>query len=207
MSKFKFSHLVTLALLFGVVRGVIALVDYGGSKAVVDNWGADEGLNVCWVTAVYDTTNDCTTVGVGFTGTNVTIDTSVSVRNWDTNPWTALDKIEPEISYDMATNVLLFAVAGNERGRRQWWVGVDTPAVIIETEGILIHQFEARSKYVMLSWSCDDPRAEAFEVQYRVRGETAWRTMGTTAELYYIHYGFTVGVNSEWRVISRIGGW
>ena len=204
----KFQRVITALLLLGVVRGVIALVELGSEKRPdVREWGADENLGVVYVTATYVSEFDATAVTVGFTGTAVTVSTPVSVRNWETNPWTELQKISASVTSDLPTNILSFSVSGNEVGRNHWWVGVDTPAVIIETTGITIVQFEARSRYVIISWLCDDPRAAEFEIQYRERGETSWRTMGVTSETQYIHYGFTLDVNSEWRVISRIGGW
>ena len=187
----KFQRAITAVLLLGVVRGVIALVQLGSEKRPdVREWGADENLGVVYVTASYDSDDDATAVTVGFTGTAVTVSTPVSVRNWETNPWTELTKINPVATTDFPTN----------------WVGVDTPAVIIETTGITIVQFEARSHYVLVSWICDDPRATEFEIQYRERGETSWHTIGVTSETQYIHYGFTLDRNSQWRVLSTIGG-
>lgn len=203
----KFQRVITALLLLGVIRGVVALVQLGGEKRPdVREWGADENLGVVYVAATYVSESDATTVSVGFTGTAVTVSTPVSVRNWETNPWTELQKINASVTSDLPTNILSFSVSGNETGRNHWWVGVDTPAVIIETTGITIVQFEARSRYVIISWLCDDPRATEFEIQYRERGETSWRTMGVTSETQYIHYGFTLDRNSQWRVLSTIGG-
>lgn len=203
----KFQRAITALLLLGVVRGVIALVELGSEKRPdVREWGADENLGVVYVTASYVSEADATAVTVGFTGTAVTVSTPVSVRNWETNPWTELTKINPTVTTDFPTNTLSFSCSGNETGRNHWWVGVDTPAVIIETTGITIVQFEARSHYVLVSWICDDPRATEFEIQYRERGETSWHTIGVTSETQYIHYGFTLDRNSQWRVLSTIGG-
>lgn len=187
-----------------VAIGVVlaALVYYGGAKQSSFNAGADDGIVLAGVNVDYDSTNDVSAVAVFFTSGNVTVDTPVSVRNAESEEWRELVKHNAEVTVDLATNALTFVVWGNPATNRFWWVGVDTPAVIIESEGIKITRFVATSKSVNILWTCDDPRATSFEVQRRLKGTTAWETVAETSLLGYTHDGFTVGQSWEWRVIA-----
>lgn len=176
---------------------------YGGSKPhPVENAGADEGISLVGIDADYDSTNDVTAVEVSFRGGNVTTATPVSVRNAETENWRELAKIGAAVTVDLPTNVLSFAAAGNVATNKYWWVGVDTPAVIIETVGITIERFAATSHTVQIAWTCDDPRAVLFEVQRQRYGAAAWETVCTTGAMSYVYTGFTVGETWAWRVIS-----
>lgn len=178
------------------------LVWYGGAKQSTVDAGADDGVSLAGVSVSYDGTNDITSVWVYYTAGTVTVDTPVSVRNAESEDWRELVKHNAEISTDLPTNVLSFVVWGNAATNRHWWVGVDTPAVVIESEGIKIAQFAATSKSVTILWTCDDPRATSFEVQRRISGAAEWETVAQTA-LYGLTYeGFTVGQSREWRVIA-----
>ena len=137
---------------------------YGAMKPV-QNAGTDEGIALVGISVEYDGTNNVTAVEVKFTGSNVTTATPVSVRNAETEQWRGLVKVNPTVTTDLPTNVLAFAVAGNAATNRYWWVGVDTPAVIIESQGITITNYVATSKSVRIDWTCDDPKATVFAVQ------------------------------------------
>ena len=65
------------------------------------------------------------------------------VRNDETENWRELAKIGATVTSDLATNLLAFAVSGNAATNIYWWVGTETPAVIIETKGIEITRFSA----------------------------------------------------------------
>jgi len=188
------------AAAIGVV--LAALVYYGGAKQSSIDAGADDGITLADVIVDYDSTNDYTQVWVYYTAGNVTVNTPVSVRNAESEQWRELVKQNAEITTDLSTNILSFAAWGNPATNRYWWVGVDTPAVIIESEGIKITRFVATSKSVNILWTCDDPRATSFEVQRRLKGSTAWETVAETSLLGYTHAGFTVGQSWEWRVIA-----
>lgn len=188
------------AALFAAVLAEIAY--YGGSKQSNIDAGADDGITLADVIVDYDSTNDYTQVWVYYTAGNVTVTTPVSVRNAESEQWRELVKHNAEITTDLSTNILAFSVWGNPATNRFWWVGVDTPAVIIESEGIKITRFVATSKSVNILWTCDDPRATSFEVQRRLRGTTAWETVAETSLLGYTHAGFTIGQSWEWRVIA-----
>ena len=206
MSRHTLFATVTVVLTLAVIRGVIAAWMYAANKYHVNDFGADDDLGVVAVQAHYDSTNDLTHVRVSFTNSAVTTDTPVHVRNFEASPWTLLEKLMATVTVDMPTNYLDFAVSGNEDGRLHWWVGNDTPAVIIESTGILVTQFEARSHYVLIAWSCDDPRVTMYEVQMRLKGDGDWSTVAETADTLHVHYGFYLDRNTEWRVISTIGG-
>ena len=177
---------------------------YGGSKFTpsAGNAGADEGIDLVMIEADYDGTNDATSVDVRFTGSGVQLSTPVFVRNAQTEPWRELSKLDAIITSDLPTNVLSFAVSGNVETNRFWWVGNDTPAVIIETTGIVITYFAASSHSVQIAWTCDDPAATEFTIQRRRRGRQQWETVGVTTSLAFIYAGFTVGETWEWRVTS-----
>lgn len=192
-------HKVETAAL-GVV--LAALVYYGGAKQSSVNAGADDGITLADVIVDYDSTNDYTQVWVYYTAGNVTVNTPVSVRNAESEQWRELVKQNAEITTDLSTNILSFAVWGNPATNRYWWVGVDTPAVIIESEGIKITHFAATSKSVSIYWTCDDPRATTFQVQRRLRGTSEWETVAETPLPSYLHTGFTIGQSWEWRVIA-----
>ena len=119
-----------------------------------------------------------------------------------TEHWRELVKTGATITTDFTVNTLTFYVAGNEAGMRFWWVGVDLPAVIIETTGITITHFEAVSSFVQIVWTCDDPNAIEFHIQCRHPGDEEWQTVGITTEHNFMHLGFTVAETWEWRVIS-----
>lgn len=184
------------ALLCVLAAGVTL---YGGGKSVY-NAGADAGISLVGVFVEYDGTNDVTAVEVQFTGNDVGVRTPVSVRNSDRDPWSALVKLDPLVTTDLATNLLMFTVAGNATTNRYWWVGSDTPAVIVEMTGVTVTNFVASSKFVSILWTCDDPKATVFEIQRRCNGGSQWTTVGTTEELGFVYSGFTVGETWQWRV-------
>lgn len=184
----------------GLVAVAVAIA-YGGTKPV-QNAGADNGIALVSVAVGYDATNDVTAVEVKFTGHNVTTATPVSVRNGQTENWRELEKIGATVTTDFATNLLAFAVAGNVSTNTYWWVGTETPAVIIESKGIEITHFAASSRSVEIMWTCDDPNATEYTIQRRRKGEQAWQTVGVTSSLAFVYVGFTVGETWEWRVSS-----
>ena len=180
------------------ILAVAVAVAYGGSK--MTNVGADEGIDLAAVWVEYDATNDVSAVEVRFTAGNVTPTTPVSVRNSETEQWRELEKTDAAVTSDLPTNVLAFAVSGNAATNRYWWVGTETPAVIIETTGITITHFAASSSSVQIMWTCDDPRATEFAVQRRRKRTLQWETVGVTSSLAFVYVGFTVGETWEWRV-------
>ena len=197
-----FRKMKTFDKVFALVSVSIAIV-YGGMKPV-ENAGADEGIALASVAVEYDKTNDVTAVEVRFTGNNVTTATPVSVRNDQTENWRELDKIGAIVTTDFATNTLAFAVAGNVTTNKFWWVGTETPAVIIETTGITITHFAASSSSVQIAWTCDEPNAYEYIIQRRRKGakDWEWETVGVTTSLAFVYVGFTVGETWEWRVIT-----
>lgn len=184
----------------GLVAVAVAIA-YGGTKPV-PNAGADEAIALVGVAVEYDSTNEVTAVEVKFTGHNVTTATPVSVRNAETEQWRELEKIGATVTTDLATNVLAFAVSGDVSTNRFWWVGTETPAVIIETTGITIEHFAASSSSVQIMWTCDDPNATEYVIQRRRKGAAQWETVGVTSSLAFVYVGFTVGETWEWRVSS-----
>ena len=184
-----------------VAVALVAAIAYGGTKPV-QNAGADEGIALVAVAVEYDETNDVTAVEVSFTGHNVTTATPVSVRNGDAEQWRELVKIGATVTSDLATNLLAFAVAGNAATNRCWWVGTETPAVVVESEGITITSFVASSKSVHIAWTCDDTNATVFAIQRQRQGTSEWQTVGSTSGNSFDYVGFTVGESWEWRVTS-----
>lgn len=185
-----------------LVLFAVALTIYAGAKHRLVDAGADAAISLVSVGVEYDSTNEVTSVEVRFFGNGVTTSTPVSVRNAQTEQWHELTKIGAEITSDFTTNLLAFAVSGDVSTNRFWWVGVDTPAVIIETTGITIEHFAASSSSVQIVWSCDDPNATEFTIQRRRKGTQAWETVGVTTSYAYIYVGFTIGQTWEWRVSS-----
>ena len=179
-----------------------ALAVYAGAKHRIVDAGADAAISLVSVGVEYDSTNEVTSVEVRFIGDGVTTSTPVSVRNADTENWRELAKIGATITSDFATNLLAFAVAGDVSTNRFWWVGTETPAVIIETTGITITYFAASSSSVQIAWTCDDPNATEYTIQRRRKGATHWETVGVTSSLAFVYVGFTVGETWEWRVSS-----
>ena len=183
------------------ILAVAVAIAYGGTKPV-PNAGADEGIALVSVAVEYDETNDVTAVEVKFTGHNVTTATPVSVRNDQTENWRELEKIGATVTTDFSTNLLAFAVAGNVSTNTYWWVGTETPAVIIESKGIEITHFAASSSSVQIMWTCDDPNATEYTIQRRRKDAARWETVGVTSSLAFVYVGFTVGETWEWRVSS-----
>lgn len=196
----RFRKLSPLKKAVALVAVAVA-VAYGGTKPV-QNAGADEGIALVSVAVEYDETNDVTAVEVSFTGHNVTTATPVSVRNDQTENWREMEKIGATVTTDLATNILAFAVAGDVSTNKFWWVGTETPAVIIETTGITITHFAASSSSVQIMWTCDDPNATEYMIQRRRKGTKQWETVGVTTSLAFVYVGFTVGETWEWRVSS-----
>ena len=186
-----------LALLAALVVTTI----YGGGKGVYSA-GADAGIELAGITAEYDSTNDVTAVEVAFSGGSVTTNTPVSVRNDASENWLELEKIGATVTSGLATNVLSFAVSGNVSTNRFWWVGTETPAVIIETTGITITNYVATSKSVRIDWTCDDPKATVFALQRQIEGEAQFETVTTTTANSITFGGFTVGKTTKWRITS-----
>lgn len=181
---------------------VLAAILYGGSKPLRPAYfGADADLNVIDLSVCYDSTNDVTDVKVYFTtGSAITTSTPVSVRNASTEIWRELEKIYPTIILDLSTNIFSFAVLGNETTNNCWWIGYDTPAIIIETTDIEITSFSVSSHAVEISWTCEDPNATEFVIQRRHTSSDEWETVGVTSSHSYIYTGFTVGETWIWRV-------
>lgn len=196
----RFRKLSPLKKAVALVAVAVA-VAYGGTKPV-QNAGADEGIALVSVAVEYDETNDVTAVEVSFTGHNVTTATPVSVRNDQTENWREMEKIGATVTTDLATNILAFAVAGDVSTNKFWWVGTETPVVIIETTGITITHFAASSSSVQIMWTCDDPNATEYMIQRRRKGTKQWETVGVTTSLAFVYVGFTVGETWEWRVSS-----
>ena len=182
------------------IFAVFSSVSYAGYKLM--RAGADEGIALVSVFSAYDKTNDVSAVEVRFTGNNVTTATPVSVRNDQTENWRELEKIGAIVTTDFATNTLAFAVSGNVLTNAFWWVGTETPAVIIESKGIEITHFAASSRSVEIMWTCDDPNATEYVIQRRRKGAAKWETVGVTSSLAFVYVGFTVGETWEWRVSS-----
>lgn len=177
-------------------------IAYGGSKSHdVPNAGADAGIALVGISAEYDSTNDVTAVNVKFTAGDVTVSTPVSVRNAESEQWRALEKIDATVTTGQ-TNVLAFAVAGNAATNRYWWVGVDTPPVVIEDAGITITNFVATSKFVHIDWTCENPKATVFALQRQIEGEAQFETVTTTTANSITFGGFTVGKTTKWRITS-----
>lgn len=172
---------------------------HGGGKAVV-NVGHDDGIVIVGLYANF--TNDTTAIEVYFTGSGVTVSTPVSVRNSPTEEWRELLKYNATITTDFTTNCLAFATLGDATTNRMWWVGYNTPAVIVEEAGIEIVSYLATSRSVEFGWSCDDAHATVFEVQRRHPGDAQWETVVTTSATSYRYDGFTIGESWEYRVIS-----
>ena len=182
------------------IFAVFSSVSYAGYKLM--RAGADEGIALVSVFSAYDKTNDVSAVEVRFTGNNVTTATPVSVRNDQTENWRELEKIGAIVTTDFATNTLAFAVSGHVLTNAFWWVGTETPAVIIESKGIEITHFAASSRSVEIMWTCDDPNATEYVIQRRRKGAAKWETVGVTSSLAFVYVGFTVGETWEWRVSS-----
>ena len=177
-------------------------IAYGGSKSHdVPNAGADDGIALVGISAEYDSTNDVTAVNVKFTTGDVTTATPVLVRNAESEQWRALEKIDATVTPGQ-TNVLAFAVAGNAATNRYWWVGVDTPPVVIEDAGITITNFVATSKFVHIDWTCENPKATVFALQRQLEGEAQFETVTTTTANSITFGGFTVGKTTKWRITS-----
>ena len=187
-----------------VALGVVlaALIYYGGAKQSGVDAGADDGIELAGVAVEYNSTNDYTSVWVYYTAGTVTVDTPVSVRNAASEQWRELVKQNAEITTDLSTNILSFTAWGNAATNRYWWVGTETPAVIIESEGITLTHVEATSHRMRFDWTCDDPRATTFQVQSRKAGGQ-WETRFTTPFLSATVTGFFVGEDREWRVIAE----
>lgn len=185
----------------------IALTFYGGAKHAIQNAGADEGIALAGIAVMeYDSTNDVSAVEVHFIGSNVATNTPVYVRNDQSERWRELEKINATVTTDLTTNILAFTVAGNVATNIYWWIGTETPAVIIETKGIEVTYFLATSSSVQIMWTCDESKAEVFAIQRRRKGTQAWETVGVTSSLAFVYVGFTVGETWEWRVTSTFAG-
>lgn len=186
-----------------LLTAIVLAAMYGGSKHTgVQNKGADEGIVLSALTTDYDSTNDVTEVIVSFSSGTVTAETPVSVRPYSDVSWTELVKSNAVVNLELSPHTLTFLVQGNVGTNAYWWVGSDTPAVIIESKGIEILYFAASSRSVQIMWSCDDPLATEFMVQRRRKDTDPWETVGVTTSTSYVYTGFTVGETWTWRVIS-----
>lgn len=196
-SRFRKARLLSkVAWLVAIVASTI----YGGSKYA----GADTGIELAGLSAEYDSTNDVTAVEVSFTAGNVTTNTPVSIRNGETEQWRELEKIGATVtSGPRVTNVLSFAVSGNAATNRYWWVGTETPAVVIVTQGIAITNFVASSMSVDIAWTCEVTN-QVFTVQRRHLGDVEWQVAGDAwTNTAFAFAGFTVGESWEWRIEGR----
>ena len=195
--------------------GLVIFTLHGGMKRPGwrENAGADKEIDFVGITAnavdVVDdagVTNVITEVEVFFHGLNVTADTAVSVRMSETNSWTELEKIDPVLNYDALTNSLAFTVSNDVTPYKYWWVGDDTPAIVVETKGIEVQSFLATSKFIDIVFTCDDPKATTFYLQTRKYGSTAWTSVASMerAELMHFHFeGFYIGESREWRIYTE----
>lgn len=195
-----------------VVTGLVIFTIHGGTK--VSNPGHDDDIDLAgiFVEAVHEevssgVTNTYTEIDVRFTGSNVDESTAVSVRLSSTNEWTELVKIDPVLlNSDSVTNSLLFRVEGDVTRHPQWWVGDDKPAIVVETQGIVITDFTATSKSVGVRFTCDDEKATIFHLQTRRLGSLTWQTVASVErgdEMMMYYEGFTIGESREWRVMTE----
>ena len=192
---------IGLRVLF-LFSAAIATLQGGAKRKIIQDAGSDDGIALAGIVVDYDSTNDVTAVEVNFVGVNVTTATPVWVRNDQSEVWRELAKDGATVTTDLETNVLAFAAAGDVSTNRYWWVGTDTPAVIVETKGIEITHFAASSSSVQIMWTCDDPNATEYVIQRRRKGAANWETVGVTSSLAFVYVGFTVGETWEWRVTS-----
>ena len=190
-----------MAVIVGFAAVYLAMHCGATKPHVVPNAGADDGIALVCIEAEYDSTNDVTAVNVKFTAGDVTAATPVLVRNAESEQWRALEKIDATVTTGQ-TNVLAFAVAGNAATNRYWWVGVDTPPVVIEDAGITITNFVATSKFVHIDWTCENPKATVFALQRQLEGEAQFETVTTTTANSITFGGFTVGKTTKWRITS-----
>lgn len=205
--QFKRLGLINSLIVIGLA---IPIIIYGGTKRkTIENAGSDDGLNLCGISVMVTNevvsagvTNTWTDIEVHFTGTGITVATPVSVRQSETNNWNELEKINPILVTDMATNVLHFGASGDVSNIKYWWVGEDMPSISVETEGIEITTFVAGAHSVAVSWTCNNPNATEYLVQYRNGPQDSWHTVMTTADTNAIISGFFINRTTQWRIIS-----
>lgn len=204
----KFKRLCLINSLI-VIALLVPIIMYGGSKQKrVDHDGADQGIQFHGVyvsltneVVSASVTNTLTDIEVRFAGTGITTATEVSVRMSETNEWETLVKRDPYITQG-TTNVLHFLSAGDLMRYPYWWVGVDKPAIHVETTGIEITSFLAGSHSVSITWTCENPKATVFTVQFRNGTSGEWITLTNTPNKSISVSGFFINRMTQWRIIS-----
>ena len=199
---------------------VCGVVMYGGSKGwvVPPNSGGDDGyglasleVQVTNIVVSAEVTNEVTMVQAHFTGSGVTEETPLWVRDSVSNEWTRVELSNVVVSVDLATNVLSGVASGDWTRWRYWWLGNSLPAVEIDivVSGINLLRVVEGSKQMGFLFTCDDARATGYRVQYMRDGDTSWQTaltgeMATTNAV--VVSGFWIDRTTRWRISSEVGG-
>lgn len=198
-----------------IFAGVAVGFIYVGSTKHVTNAGADSGISLAYIDVATNDVPD-TVVTVAYTN-GVTASTPVWVRDKVTDRWTELEKNDASIASSNGVNYLTFTVPGtNYLQSTYWWVGSDTPPVVVESSGIEIVSFVCTSRRCDVSFTCSDPNCTAFKLQDSDDGEE-WHDAAeiqapgafNPATVHQISAsGFFVGRTRYWRVFSsyRAGG-
>lgn len=199
---------------------VVGAVMYGGSKGwiVPPNTGGDDGYGLTTIevqttniVVSAEVTNQATLVQAHFTGTGVTAETPMWVRDSASNEWTRVELSNVVVTVDLATNVLSGVASGDWTRWRYWWLGNDLPAVEIDivVSGIDLLRVVEGSKQMGFLFTCDDARATTYRVQYMRDSDTAWQTAATgemAATNAVVVSGFWIDRNTRWRISSEVGG-
>lgn len=190
--------------LTGATKGINwSRVYEGGADTGISLVGIYTGISNEVVTAGgVTTTNEIPMVMYMWTGSGASQNTKVSYRFSDTNYWKAVTKTRIETGAEGVTNWVMFATAQNLSNFRYWWLGEDTPAVVITTIGIDITGFSAHGSGVTISWTCEDPRATTFKVLRKLTTDNSWIECGTTYEHTYVVNGFFLDKEWQWCVTS-----
>lgn len=199
---------VIVALAFMTLTGATKGINWsrvyeGGADTGIALVGIYTGIsNEVVVVEGVTTTNQIPMVMYMWTGSGASQNTKVSYRFSDTNYWTAVTKTQVETGTVGSTNYVMFATASDLSNFRYWWLGEDTPAVVITTSGIDLTGFAAHGSGVTLTWTCEDPRATTFKVWRKLPTEQEWIECGTTYEHTYVVNGFFLDKEWQWRVTS-----
>ena len=195
---------------YGATKGFWGRVPHDGGDTSLTVTGIYTGVtNIVDATVSPPLTNQLHLVRVEWLGNGGTADTPVSIRASETNEWTELTKIDPVVSIEGLTNVLVFVAETNYAHFAYWWFGTDRPAIIVIEEGIEIRAFTVTAHEVYLEWVCGETEATEYVIYKKTREDADWVVVAHVPAVVgginrWTGRMFTVDRDTDWKIVTEI---
>lgn len=210
LSQIVLAMFIVLVAHYGATKGFWGRVQHDGGDDILTVTGIYTGVtNVVDETVSPPTTNQLNLVRVEWLGNGGTAYTPVSIRASQTNEWGEIVKIDPVVSVEGITNVLVFVAETNYSHVAYWWFGEDRPAIVITEEGIEICEKNIGTKEVYFKFVCGEREATEFVLWRKRLTDADWtETARIPAEYGKVQEFrvrlFTVDETHDWKITTEI---